>query len=265
MQENRRDDVIEIDLVEVLGLLLHRAWLIILVAIVTAGIGYVVSAYAITPMYKSTTSVYILNKQDNSQQISYSDTQLATQLTKDYKELITCRYVLEKIIENCGLDKSYDGLKSMVAVSNTTDTRIISITVEDADPTQAQFIADSIRDVASEHIKKVMNIEAVNVVDQANLPERPSSPSIMKWTAVGGLLGAFLVIAIVLLMYLVDDTVKTSEDVEKYLGWSTLALIPVMQEGNGKKGKKSKSKKEDEVKESKTSSDEDAIEIIDIK
>ena len=241
MQEARRDDVIEIDLLEVFGLLLHKAWLILLIAILTGAVGFGLSAYVITPQYQSTTSVYILNKQDNTQ-ISYSDTQLATQLTKDYKELITCRYVIEKVIEMCDLDVTYKQLKESLTVNNATDTRIISITVEHPDPYTAQFIANSVRDVASEHIKKVMNIEAVNVVDQANLPEKPSSPSILKWTGVAALCGAMLVMGIILLIYMMDDTVKVSEDVEKYLGWSTLALIPIMQEESNKKGHKKKGK-----------------------
>ena len=94
----------------------------------------------------------------------------------------------------------------------------------------AQFLADEIRKVAAEHIKNVMDIEAVNVVEEANLPENPTSPSVMKWTALGLMLGACLCAGIVLLRYLLDDTVKTSEDVEKYLGLSTLAMIPIMED-----------------------------------
>ena len=243
MQENQRDDVIEIDLVEVIGLLAHKAWLIILVGILTAAIGFGLSAFVITPQYESTTAVYILNKQDSSQ-LSYSDTQLATQLTKDYEELITCRYVMEKVIEMCGIEDDYEDLCDRVTVENATDTRIISITVKDPNPAKAQYIADSVRDVASEHIKKVMDIEAVNVVDQANLPIEPAEPSILKWTAIGGICGVLLIIGILLVKYLMDDTIKTSDDVEKYLGWSTLALIPVMQnENEGKKKHRKKSEK----------------------
>lgn len=235
MQENQRDDVIEIDLVEVVGLLVHKAWLIVLIGIVTAAIGFVLSAFVITPQYESTTAVYILNKQDSAQ-LSYSDTQLATQLTKDYEELITCRYVMEMVIEMCGVEDDYEDMCERVTVENATDTRIISITVEDPNPATAQYIANSVRDVASEHIKKVMDIEAVNVVDQANLPLEPAKPSILMWTVIGGCIGIFLIIAFIMVKYLMDDTIKTSDDAEKYLGWSTLALIPVMQtEGDSKK------------------------------
>ena len=115
-------------------------------------------------------------------------------------------------------------------VENISDTRIIAITVEDPDPAMAQTLANEIRDVAADHIKDVMDIEAVNVAEEANLPENPSSPSVMKWTALGIMAGVCLCAGVILLRFLLDDTIKTSEDVERYLGLSTLAMIPIMED-----------------------------------
>lgn len=228
MQNTNTEDVIEIDLQELLGLLLHWLWLILLCGFLTGIAGFMLSKFVITPQYQSTTKVYILNKQDNST-LTYSDVQLGTQLTKDYAQLIKGRYVLEQVIEICGLNEKYATFAKRVTVETLTDTRIIAITVEDEDPEMAQLLADEIRKVASEHIKNVMDIQAVNVAEEANLPEAPSSPSIAKWTGAGLLLGAFLCVMILVIRFLVDDTVKTSDDIEKYLGLSTLAMIPVME------------------------------------
>lgn len=239
---NTNDDVVEIDLQELLGLLLHWAWLIIGCAIVTGIIGFVLSVWVITPQYESTTSVYILNKKD-SDTLTLSDTQLATQLTKDYEALITSRYVLEQVIEQFSLETTYEGFKSNITVQNTRDTRIINITVKDKNPKLARAMANAIRDISSKHIKSVMDIEAVNIVDEANLPKKPSEPSVKKWTAIGFLLGLFLCTVIIVIRYLLDDTIKSSEDIEKYLGLSTLALIPdANAEGKKKSNKKHKSK-----------------------
>ena len=242
MHETDRNDEIEIDLGEILGLMLHRLWLLILCGILAGGAAFAFSSFVLVPQYESTTKIYILNKNENSS-LTYSDTQLATQLTKDYSELITCRYVLESVIRECGLEDDYEELQKRVDVETITDTRIISITVRDPVPVEARMIADCIRDVASEHIQNVTDVEAVNVVDRANLPEEPSEPSILKWTAVGGLLGVFLCAAVILLLYITDDTIKSAEDVERYLEVSTLALIPVMEEEHGgKKGRRKKRK-----------------------
>lgn len=241
MQEVREDDVLEIDLLEVFGLLLHKLWLLALCTVLAGVLGFVWSAFVITPQYESTTGVYILSSSPDNNTLSYSDTQLASQLTKDYEELITCRSVLEMVIEECGLSDTYGQLLERVTVENATDTRIVYITVKDPNPAKAQEIADSIREIASDHIKEVTDVEAVNVVDTANLPTAPAEPSILKWTVIAAALGLFLCAAVVIIRYLLDDTIKSSEDVEKYLGLSTLALIPMLQgESSTKKKKKKK-------------------------
>ena len=228
MQDKNRDtEKIEIDLLEVFGILLHRAWILIAASILCGGIAFSVSFFLITPQYQSTTKVYILNKQNANGSITYSDVQLSSTLSKDYEQLVVSRYVIEGVIEELGLDETYESLVKRVGAANATDTRIIAITVTDPIPEQAQRIADSVRDLAARHITEVMDIEAVNVVDQANVPEIPVSPSVPKWTALGALLGMIVSSAIIVIQHFLDDTIKTAEDIEKYLGLSTLANIPI--------------------------------------
>lgn len=239
--EKQNHDVIEIDLVEVLHLLLSRLFMILSVGIFTALVCFAVSKFVLTPVYESTTKIYILNKSDSAS-VTYSDVQLGTQLTKDYAELIGSRYVLEEVIQELKLDLDYDKLYDKVTVSTPTDTRIVSITVEDSDPVTAMNIANCIREVASDHIQNVMDIDAVNVVETANMPTEKAGPSCLKWSLIGGLLGVFVMCTIAILQYLMDDTIKSSEDVEKYLGLSTLALIPTSEEESTDKKRKRKKK-----------------------
>ena len=215
MQTSNQEDVIEIDLQDLFGLLLHKAWIIILATLATAAIGFAVSFFLITPQYESTTSIYISTSKGNENSMTYSDAQLASQLTKDYEELILGRTVLEKVIAQYQLNESYESLKKRVSVENTTNTRIISITVKDPNPEDAQIIANSIRDVAAVHIKDVTDVEAVNVADEANLPEKPCEPSIPKWTLIAAMLGVILSAGISVIGYLLDDTSKSAEYVEK--------------------------------------------------
>ncbi|MBD5547204.1 MAG: protein-tyrosine kinase [Lachnospiraceae bacterium] len=236
MENQKRNDEIEIDLLEVFHILISRILLILSAGVFLALVCFAISKFIITPTYKSTTKIYILNKSE-SQSVTYSDVQMGTQLTKDYAELISSRYVLEEVIQILSLEEDYDELRGMVSVDTPADTRIVSITVENTDPVQAMNIANCIREAASNHIQNVMDIEAVNVVETANMPMEKASPSVVMWTLAGGAIGVFLLCVIILIQYLLDDTIKSSEDVEKYLGLSTLALIPVMEEGNGKKKK----------------------------
>ncbi len=238
-QYHQMTDEIEIDLAEVFRRLLARAPMMIAVGLLTALIAFFVSSFFMTPTYESTTKIYVLSRQENNS-VTYSDLQMGTQLTQDYAELIQSRYVLEQVVELLGLDMSYDALKGKVSVSVLEDTRIVSITVSDSDPVKAMEIANCIRETATEYITDVMDIEAVNVVETAFLPTQKSGPDVKKLTLLGGLLGVIVIAAIVMIEYLVDDTIKTSEDVEKYLELSTLALIPL---GENEKQNKRKRRK----------------------
>lgn len=227
MENHREYDAIEVDLLEIISVLFGRFWIILGSGLLAAVIGFFISMFILTPTYESTTKIYILNKSESTT-VTYSDVQMGTQLTKDYAELINSRYVLEEVIKILSLSEmEYRELLDKVSVHTPTDTRIVSITVTDTNPQQAMDIANCIREVAGEHIQNVMDIDAVNVVEEANMPTTKAGPSVPKWTLVGGALGAFLVCVIILVHYLLDDTIKTSEDVEKYLGLSTLALIPI--------------------------------------
>lgn len=236
------NDVIQIDLIDIFGVIMHNMLLIILVGITFALAGFGISKFVITPTYESTTKIYILNKQ-NSSNVTYSDVQMGTQLTKDYAELINSRYVLEEVIQELNLNLEYKDLAAKVKVSTPSDTRIVAITVSDTDPVMALNEANSIREVASTHIQNVMDIDAVNVVETANMPTQKASPSVRNWTIIGFILGALLIIIIKVIAYLMDDTIKTSEDVERYLGLSTLALIPISEDPDTIKKKKKKTKK----------------------
>lgn len=243
--ENQRENTneIEFDLLEIIHILLSRFWIILGAGVIAALICFGISAYVLAPVFESTTKIYILNKTDNAT-VTYTDVQMGTQLTKDYAELINSRYVIEKVITQLSLeDMEYKDLMNKVSVNTPVDTRIVSITVEHTDPALAMRIADCIREVAGEHIQNVMDIEAVNVVEAANMPMEKSGPSVLKWTLIGGVAGAFLACAFIVILFLLDDTIKSSEDVEKYLGLSTLALIPVISEDNTAKKKKLKRKK----------------------
>ena len=255
-QNNRdnRDDVIEIDLVELLGVILHNLWIIIVSGVIVAAVALLVSYFIITPKYESVTKIYVISK-TNADTMTYSDLQAGSTLTKDYKELVKSRPVLEEVLAETGIDVELKDLEEQITVEVPTDTRIVSITVEDKDPYEARIIADSVRIAASKHIQEVMNTEAVNVVEEASLPIEKSSPSILKNTAIGYAVGLFLAIAIVMINYIMDDTIKTPDDVEKFLGVSVLGSIPYSEndlsdkaemERYGKKKKQRKKKQKEE-------------------
>lgn len=241
-QNLQNNDEIEIDVLELFHVLLDKIWVIILAGAVAALAVVAATILFITPQYQSTTKMYVLSKQD-SNTLTSQDMQTSLSLTKDYAELIKSRTVTEGVITQLNLDMTHEQLLSKITVDSATDTRILSISVRDADPYVACEIANAIRDVAANHIKNVMDIDAVNVVETANIPENKISPSIKKNGLVGGVAGVAIAIAIILITYLSNDTIKTQEDVERYLGLSTLGTIP-MSEADSKNKNKKKHKKQ---------------------
>ncbi len=234
-QNQQRNEEIEIDLREIFSLLLSKAGIILLTGVIFGLAAIIGTKVFITPQYQSETKIYVLAKQ-NQDTLTNSDLQTSALLTKDYEELIKSRTVTENVITKMNLDLTHEQLIEKMAVSVQTDTRVVAIKVKDEDPYQARELANAIRDTAAEHIKSVMDIEAVNVVDEANIPDKKCSPSTMKNGMLAGILGCILVIGIVLVRYLMNDTIQTAEDVERYLGLSTLGSIPL--EKNETKRKK---------------------------
>ncbi len=228
---DRDADVMTIDLFEVFQVIWHWLWLIVLVALACGTAAYAFSKFVLPEEFESTTKIYVLDKSGaggTNSQSTYSDLQVGMQLTKDYVELIKSRTVLEAVMKDNHLDQTYtyEQFAEMVNVQTPTDTRIVTITVTNHDPALAQKLADDIRKRSGELIINTMQIDAVNTYEKANYPDRKSAPSCGRWAAVAALIGALAVSAVVIARYLLDDTIKTSDDVEKYLGLSNLALIP---------------------------------------
>lgn len=220
---NHENDEIEIDLGELIGYLLGHIRVILLCTVCGGVIAGLISIFLITPLYQSTAKIYILS---NETTISLSDLQMGSSLASDYEELITSRSVVKKVIENLELELSVEELVGHVSVANKENTRIISITVTYPDPQMAQKIANEFAEVSKSQMNKIMKVDEPTDVDIAEVPEGKSSPNNVKNILIGIILGFVLAAGAFTVAYILDDTVKTTEDVERYLGLHTLASVP---------------------------------------
>lgn len=222
---NHEKDEIEIDLGDLLGCLLGHIRVILLCTVLGGVVAGLVSVFLITPQYQSTSKIYILSNSSNSV-ISLSDLQMGSSLASDYEELIVSRSVVKKVIENLDMDMSVEELVSHVSVANKENTRIISITVTYPDPQMAQKIADQFAEVSKTQMAQIMKTEEPTDVDKAEVPEVKSSPNNVRNVLIGIILGFILAAGAFTVSYILDDTVKTTEDVERYLNLHTLASVP---------------------------------------
>lgn len=243
MNQEIQDDEVTIDLMELFSALWAKKTIIILSAILMALVAFVGTKIFVTPKYTSVTKLFVMTKNDdNSANATYTDLQSGSMLTKDYMELVKSRPVLEKTISKLNLKMEPEDLEKMITTETPADTRIMSISVECESPKEAKQIADTLRKAVSVQIKEIMNADSVNTVEEANLPIKASSPNVGKNMLLGAFLGLIVSIGIVILVFVLDDTIKTPDDVEKYLGMNVLTSIPI-QEGSSKP-KKAKQQRE---------------------
>ncbi len=226
MEQRTNKDELEIDLREIAGVLLSRWLFIVLMACLFGVLAFLYSRMTWTPQYSSTTSIYVINQQ-NADTLTSADLQTGSQLTNDYRSVVRSRSVLEQVIYTLNLNLSYEQLLGKVTVNNPEDTRILEITVTDPDPYEAKRLADGIREAATDKIIEVMNIDAVNLLEEGNIPRNSTGSPVRRTTAIGVVLGGVLSVGIVVLHYLLNDSIRTPEDVERYLGLSTLGIIPL--------------------------------------
>lgn len=232
MQQTQNEEI-EIDLLELFYVLLGKIWIIILVTALGLGIAAGYTLAFIEPVYSSTSMLYVISKSTSI--TSLADLQVGTTLTKDYAVFITSRPVVDRVIEDLELDMTYGEFVENVSVDNPNDTRFINITVNNHDAYMAKTIVDKLTDVSAEYMGEIMATEPPNVADYGHVPEHQTSPNVVKNAIVGALFGFVLVCAVIIILHLMDDTIHTTEDVERYLDMNVLGLIP-LEEGVSKRG-----------------------------
>lgn len=226
-QPEQRNDVTDINIKEIAAVLWEKSWIIVLAGVLLAGLAVLGTKLFVTPEYESVTKMYVLNKQDSTT-VNSSDLQASAWLTKDYAEIIRSRTVTESVIERLNLNLDHEELIEKISVDTPADTRIVTISVLDESPYMAMRIADEVRDAAADQIQKVMATEAVNVVDRANLPDEQARPNLARNGILAGIFGILAAAAAVLVMHTANDTIKSREDVERYLNVGTLGIIPLL-------------------------------------
>lgn len=175
--ENQHE--MELDLLDLFYYLKKRIWIITVSFVLCGVIGFVISAFLITPRYTASTRMYVLNR-TNESNVIYADLQISSYLLNDYKVLITGQNVTQEVIRRLELSREPAHLATQIEVTSPSSTRVLQINVTDTDAQLAADIANCVREVASEQIQNVMDIDAVKLVYEADVPNKPSSPNVWK-------------------------------------------------------------------------------------
>ena len=226
--DRRRDDNSEINILDLL--VVWKQHLLVIAIAVVIGIiaGLVYTRYFITPMYTAKSSIYVVSTEDD---MSLQDLNLGTSLTKDYVELLQSKMMLERVVNAMRTKQqsiSINQLKSMLSVSNQTNTRIVNIQITSPEPDKAQIIAQTFAEEATTYLPDVisMSTKPPILIDSADLPTSPSNVRYLRNALIGALICLVAVLAFYTVLYFLNDTFNSAEDVETYLGFAPMAVIP---------------------------------------
>ena len=210
-------------LLELLHLLRKKWYLVVVFPLVFAGATAIYCWGFMSNDYTSDVSLYVLNKTDEqSSNITSSDTTASQQLANDIAVMAQSNRVIDATAQSLGMStlKGYD-----IKVTSATTNRVITLSVTGKKP---EAVAQIANELAKQTAVEVMELKAVNIVDAAQVPNAPSGPNRIMYTAVAFLAGLFFAVALIVLLDLIDTTVKSPEEAEELLGLPVLGRMPAL-------------------------------------
>lgn len=232
---NETNNLRVITLKDLWTLFVQRIVPIILAAVIVVGAFAAYNLLLRDPRYASTATLYILHqseREDSTSSDAVNEVSLALRLVYDCDYLLKSRTVLNEVIETLNLDMTYEQLYERITTVNPENTRVLEITVEGDSPEQAKAIVDMICDIGPGRIAEAMGYSQVNRYEYGTLPEYPSnSPGLLIY-AVVAVAAAVLTYGVFLMIFLLDDRIRTDEDIKRELGLSVLAEIPDMNDNS---------------------------------
>lgn len=231
-KEKARSGEIEIDLKRVLDAVVHRAWLIGIVAVVCAILTFLGTFFFVTPKYDSSAVFYVNNNAlsvgDTSLSLSTGDISAAKSLVDSYIVILKTRTTLNDVIDYAQVDRTYAELKEMISAASVNDTEIFEIVITSEDPQEAEKIANAIAYILPKRISSIIEGTSAKIVDTAVVASAPSSPSYTNNTLIGLLVGFGVTVAAIVLREIFDVSIRTEDDIQQCCNHPVLAAVPDM-------------------------------------
>lgn len=222
----------EINLDQFINIIKKRLVFIIIITFLSTLASVLITYFVMKPVYKANISVIIGKSADDADTKNntnrYDDLLLYQNSVKTYAVLATSRKVAEDVILKLNLDMTSQNLISMISAAPNTNTEFLTLTVKSQDKELAVKIANQLAQSLKEVSIAVKNQDAVNLVDDAQMPTQPDSPKPHLNIVIGLLLGLIVSIGLVFFMEYMDNTVKSQEELERLLELPTIGTIPTI-------------------------------------
>lgn len=216
-----------ISLKELFQTLKKRLALIIIIAALATVTSGIVSYFFLTPIYQSSTQILVNKSKSEEEVYNYNEVQTNLQLINTYNVIIKSPAILDKVIKQEKLNMSAGALNELITVGSEQDSQVVNITVQNEDPQKAADIANAIAKTFQTEISKIMNVDNVTIITQAQIGENPSpiEPKPVLNMAIALVVGLMAGIGIAFLLEYLDNTIKTEQDIENQLSLPVLGAI----------------------------------------
>lgn len=149
----------------------------------------------------------------------------ARRITKDYQAAVEREELLQQAFRA-------EESRANVVAERSVQYNILKREVE----TNRQLYEGLLQRMKEAAVSAGLKASNVRIVDVAEPPTKPVKPRILLNLSLGALLGLALGVGLALLQEHLDNTVKSGEDVERFLQLPALAFIPSVQSMNGHRG-----------------------------
>lgn len=220
-----------IDVQHLWGLLRKNIISLIIWMLVGGVLALLVSFVFMTPKYSATTDILVNQKVDNAQ-MQYNVQQADLQAINTYKDVLKKDVVLSPVLKQIRQQDNYKGsiekLQKSITIENQTNSQVLSVTVTDKNAYTAADIANTIGNVFSKKIKKMMKVDNVTIVTKATADTIPVSPNKKLNIFIGIVLGLIIGAAVIIIRDLLDTTVKSEKYLTDELGLISLGAVSHM-------------------------------------
>ena len=226
------DEIIEVDLARLARAVWSRAWIVALVSILTMVITFLVTFFCITPKYEASAMFYVNNSSINvgeaTVSLSSSDITASKSLVDTYIVILDTWETQMAVIDYAGLNLSCSQFADMVSYSSVNETEVFRVTITSEIPADAEKLANAVAYILPKRIDSIVEGTSAQIVSSARTPSRPSSPNYVTNSVVGFLLGFLLSVGFIVVVELLDITIRSEADIAQSCSLPLLAKVPDM-------------------------------------
>lgn len=207
---------------KIIGILLHRIKFIIIVTLAMGVLFFCVSKFFIPPTYETSAMIYVQNYKNDStgsnadaQKIYQSDISGSSNLAS------VCVTLFKNSDEITAL---YNGCNVNISVAD--DSFFITIYVSGNDAQDCANVANQITEKCADVFNNRFVYGQIGTIRTAKTPERPSAPNNPKNALLGLGVGLVASCLIVILLEIIDTTIKSDDNLSEIYNIPVFAEIP---------------------------------------